>query len=154
MLSRRTFLSALGASLLAAPLVGLASQPASAQAIYTGIIEGVAVGGYDTVAYHRERAARPGRPDISAEWQGVTWRFVSEDNREAFLADPERYAPAYGGHCAYGVAGGALVHGDPEVFSLVGGRLYLNISRSVHARWQGDIAGYIAQAEENWPRLQ
>ena len=116
--------------------------------------DGVALSGYDAVAYQTENAARKGSPEFVATHEGATYQFASAANRDAFLADPGRYAPAYGGYCAYGVAQGHKVSVDPEAFRVVEGTLYLNYSKGIQRRWLKDIPGNIATAERNWPRLR
>ena len=105
---------------------------------------GFALSGYDPVAFHSlEQApvgesqphAVPGKSDITAEWNGATWAFASEANRDLFLADPDAYAPAYDGHCAYGVAKGGKVPGNPDLWRIVDGKLYLNITENVVGFW-------------------
>ncbi len=115
--------------------------------------EGVALKGYDPVAYFQQNAAVKGNPSISQSWSGVTWHFASEDNRAAFEAAPARYAPQYGGYCAYAAARGSLAPSDPEAFTVYNGKLYLNFSKSVRERWLEDRDAYIAQADANWPDL-
>lgn len=115
---------------------------------------GYAVSGYDVTAYFGENPApTPGRASITAEWNGALWAFASEANRDRFLADPAAYAPAYDGHCAFGVAKGGKVPGDPTLWRVVDGVLYLNLQRSVQAMWLEDVPGHIEAAEANWPAL-
>lgn len=121
--------------------------------IYTGLVKGVAVGGYDPVAYFTEGKPVKGSEDITLKHEGVTWRFSSEANRDAFKADPAKFAPQYGGHCAYAMAKGSLAKGDPEAWTIHNGKLYLNFSNSVRARWQKNIPGYVKQADVNWHRI-
>jgi hypothetical protein len=109
--------------------------------------------GHDAVAYFIQRRAVPGRPEFTVSWNGATWRFVSADNRDAFARDPERYAPKYGGYCAYAAAWGYLAPTDPSAWRIVGGRLYLNYSLDVRRRWEEDIPGHIARADRNWPAV-
>jgi len=120
---------------------------------------GFAVGGYDPVAYfeltqaplgRKQPAAVPGKAAITAEYNGATWAFASEANRAKFLADPSKYAPAYDGHCAYGIAQGGKVPGNPNLWRIVDGKLYLNITPTVVGFWEGDIPGNLAKAESNW----
>ncbi len=113
--------------------------------------EGVALGGTDPVAYFTEGKPVEGSSDYSFDYQGATWHFASAANRDAFAADPGKYAPQYGGYCAYGLAQGALVETVPEAWSIVDGKLYLNFSKGVQQRWEQDIPGYIAKADSNWP---
>ncbi|TDQ66766.1 YHS domain-containing protein [Maritalea mobilis] len=131
--------------------------PAMAQSstakIFTGLVPGTAVGGYDCVAYFTEGQAVPGSADITLEHAGAVWRFASEDNRAAFAANPEKYAPQYGGHCAFAAAKGYLAKGDPEAWHIENGKLYLNFNKQVQKMWFEDIPGYIKQADANWPKL-
>lgn len=135
--------------------LALAAAPValSAQAVNT-TTGGLAIGGYDPVAYQAEHQARKGMAEFTAMHDGATYRFASAANRDAFQADPARYVPAYGGYCAYGMARGYRAKVDPQAFTVVDGRLYLNYSLDVRDRWSKDIAGYIARADSNWVRLR
>lgn len=113
-----------------------------------------AIRGYDPVAYFTEKKAHKGKPEFSYAWQGAEWHFASQKNLDAFKADPEKYAPQYGGYCAYGVAQGYTPEIDPQAFKVVDGKLYLNLSRDVLKRWQKDIPGYVRDANKNWPELK
>ncbi|CAI4031030.1 Tat pathway signal sequence domain protein [Nitrospira tepida] len=115
---------------------------------------GVAIRGYDPVAYFEERRPVKGSSTWTAQFQGSTFYFASAANRDAFTADPERYAPQYGGFCAFGAAKGYKAKTDPDAFSLVNGKLYLNYSLNVRALWQEDIPGYIAKGDKNWPDVR
>lgn len=150
---RRAVLRATGMLVLAGAALAGGMRPARAR-IYTGFIDGTAVGGFDAVAYHSDGVALPGDPAITLEHEGATWRFASEANRTAFAADPDRYAPAYGGHCAWAMAQGYLAPGDPQVWRIEGGRLFLNASEGVHRRWLRDVPGFIARADAAWPTLR
>lgn len=138
----------------ASAAVAVASTRTRAEANRRWFAEnGVAIRGTDPVAYFRNGRPVAGRADITHAWQGVSWRFATEANRDAFAADPARYAPAYGGFCAWAVAEGYTAPIDPAAWTIVEGRLYLNYSRSIQRRWERDIAGNIARADANWPRL-
>lgn len=113
-----------------------------------------AIRGYDAVAYHTRSRAVPGLATITHTWNGATWRFASEEHRALFAADPERYAPRYGGYCAYGTSRGYKVSTDPQAFAIVDGRLYLNYNPSVQATWNQDRRGYIRKADEQWTMLE
>ena len=126
---------------------------ALAQKAEVNVQSGAAIRGYDPVAYHRELQPVKGSQQFSHEWKGATWRFASAQNRDLFKANPERYAPQYGGYCAYGVAGGYTVGIDPAAWSVVDGKLYLNYSPGVQASWKSDIPGYIRKANANWPAV-
>ena len=115
---------------------------------------GKAIRGYDPVAYFTEGRPLEGSGDYMAEWMGATWRFASAANRDAFEADPARYAPQYGGYCAWAVSQGYTASVDPAAWRIVGGKLYLNYSKSVQRRWEQDTAGNIAKGDRNWPGLK
>jgi YHS domain-containing protein len=129
---------------------GLAARP-RAEAI--NLQGGAAIQGFDPVAYFTRSAPTRGNPAITASWRGAEWRFASEANRAAFLAEPERYAPAFGGFCAYAVSEGYTASIDPRAWRIEGGRLYLNYSARIQRSWEQDIPGRIARADANWPRL-
>jgi len=115
---------------------------------------GLALQGYDPVAYFTEAKPTKGDPAITAEHLGATYRFASAANREAFLAEPDRYAPQYGGWCAYAMARGSKADIDPGAFKVVDGKLYLNYSAGVQKKWEQDIPGYIAKADDRWPEVR
>ena len=132
------------------PLVGHADELG---AINTLGSAGVAILGTDPVAYVTQSRALAGDPAITLQYRGVAWRFSSAENCSLFAAAPERYAPAFGGYCAYGVARGYLVMIDPDAWAIHAGRLYLNYDLRVRATWLQDVPGYIAKAERNFPKL-
>ena len=111
-----------------------------------------AIRGYDPVAYLTENRAVKGQKAITYNWNGAVWHFASKANLEAFKADPTKYAPQFGGYCAYGVAEGYTPETDPQAFKVVDNKLYLNLSKYVAQQWEKDIPGYIKAANENWPR--
>ena len=120
---------------------------------------GFALSGYDPVAYFeieqvpvgtRQPEAVPGKAGITAEYNGATWAFSSEANRDRFVANPEKYAPGFDGHCAYGIAQGGKVPGNPNLWRIVDGKLYLNITPTVVGFWESDIPGSLITAGENW----
>ncbi len=114
---------------------------------------GIAIRGYDTVAYWTEGAPREGTAEFATDWMGATWQFASADNMALFEGDPERYAPQYGGYCAFGVAQDALVKIEPENWSIVDDKLYLNYNDSVQSQWNADVPGFIAQADAKFEAL-
>jgi YHS domain-containing protein len=115
---------------------------------------GLAIDGYDPIAYFMERKPVKGSPEFRTEFQGATFQFASADHRDRFAADPEKFAPQYGGYCAYGTAKGYKAKIAPEAFTVVQGKLYLNYSEAVQTRWLSDIPGYIQKADANWPEVQ
>jgi len=121
--------------------------------VYTGFLSNLAVDGYDPVAYFVEGRPVEGSADFTFDYLGAEWRFVSAENRDAFRQDPERYAPQYGGYCAWAVAQGSTAKGDPLNWRIVSGRLYLNYNAEIQTRWERDISGNIRAANQNWPAL-
>jgi YHS domain-containing protein len=114
---------------------------------------GIAVDGTDVVAYFTQSEPVAGDANITHDYMDATWRFSSEENRATFAADPEKYAPQYGGYCAYAVSEGYTASTVPEAWSIVDDKLYLNFSRRIRRRWEGDIPGRIAAADANWPSV-
>ena len=114
---------------------------------------GVAIGGYDTVAYFTFGQAVEGVDEFQGEWQGVTWKFATREHLQRFEADPHRYAPQFGGYCAYGVATGELWRGDAEHWAIVDGRLYLNYDAEWMGKWEADRSKMIAEAEIRFDTL-
>ena len=112
------------------------------------------ISGYDPVAYFTDGKATKGNGYHVAEYKGVTYAFASEEHQEMFEANPEKYLPAYGGYCAYGVAVGKKFVVDPEVWKIVDGKLYLNLDRDIQSKWNKDIPGYIDQANTNWTEIK
>ena len=132
--------------------LGVLAIPALAKAYFdTGTFNNVAVSGYDPVAYFIQGKAVEGNKKYSTRYKEAEFRFSSQANLDAFVAEPEKYTPQYGGYCAYAVANGYTASTDPEAFSVVNGKLYLNFNKSVRDRWSQDIAGNIAKADANWP---
>ena len=152
---RRAFLTTIAAcaGLVAAPVLLHSPALAGKPEIFTGLKPGLAVAGYDPVAYFTENKPVKGDPSIVLKHGGAIWLFASAANRDAFKANPEKYAPQYGGYCAYAVSQGYTAKGEPEVWQIVDGKLYLNFSRGVQKRWQGDIPGNIQSANANWPSV-
>ena len=112
-----------------------------------------AINGYDTVAYFTEGKPVEGSADHAYEWNGAEWHFASAENLETFKADPEKYAPQYGGYCAYAVAYGSTAKTEPDAWKIVDGKLYLNYDKSIQSRWEEDVPGYIAKVNTNWPKV-
>src|SRR5262249_12853790 len=110
----------------------------------------LALGGYDAVAYIADGKALPGSASFEFRWMDATWRFVSADHRDQFSKDPQRYAPQFGGYCAYAVSQGHTANGDPKVWRVVDGRLYLNYSTNAQKLWEQDVPGNIPKGQQNW----
>ena len=114
---------------------GSAAQAGDEAPIYTGTFSNKAVGGYDTVSYFTEDAPVKGKKDIKTMWRGAHWYFATQENLELFQADPEKYAPQYGGYCAWAVAHDSLVKGNPKIWNITDGKLYLNYDKSIADKW-------------------
>jgi YHS domain-containing protein len=112
-----------------------------------------AINGYDSVAYFTKTAPVKGLDAHTYEWKGAKWKFSSEANLELFKNNPEKYAPQYGGYCAYGVATDSLVKVDPDQFTIHEGKLYLNYDVSIQKDWLKDIPGYIRKADARFQSL-
>jgi len=115
---------------------------------------GLALQGYDPVAYFTEGQATPGDYKISSVYNETTYRFASEEHKATFEANPEAYLPQYGGYCAFGAAMGFKFDGDPELWKIVDGELYLNLAKDIQERWEGDIPGYIVKADSQWTDIE
>jgi len=115
---------------------------------------GLALQGYDPVAYFTEGEATPGSYKISAVHDDATYWFSSEEHKATFEANPEAYLPQYGGYCAFGAAMGFKFDGDPELWKIVDGELYLNLAADIQERWEGDIPGFIEQADAKWTDIE
>ena len=116
-------------------------------------VNGVALGGYDPVAYFDVGQPTKGMKPLAYTYKGSVFLFANEANRGKFAAEPEKYAPQYGGFCALGTANGYKVKTDPDAFKVVDGRLYFNYNRKVLEIWQQDEAGFIKRANQNWPEV-
>ena len=114
----------------------------------------VAINGYDTVAYFTENRAVKGNPEYSYTWNEATWYFSKPENRDLFASNPERFAPQFRGHCAYGLAKGKLVEANPEEWTIVDGKLYMNYNRSFRDQWRQDKSAMVKKANENWAEVR
>ena len=122
-----------------------------ADPIETGTFNNKAIYGYDTVAYFTENKAVKGKKDVTHSWRGADWHFASEENKALFVANPEKYAPQYGGYCAYAMSDGRLVGIDEDAFTIHEGKLYLNYSMSVMKEWRSNMAQFIKEADALYP---
>jgi YHS domain-containing protein len=148
MIRRRSAL----ALLAAAPLsLHVGAAFASSSPVFAG--GGVAINGTDPVAYFDEGQPVAGAQGIAADWNGARWLFSSQANRDRFAADPEAFAPAYGGYCAWAASRGYVADTVPEAWTIHAGRLFLNASLRIRRRWERDIPGNVALADANWPAI-
>lgn len=143
--------SALTASIITA--LSLACTAGLASAHVNTDKAGVALEGYDPVAYFTQQKPVAGDPGITHAWGGATYRFASTANRDAFAKNPTRYAPQFGGYCAWAVSQGYTAPIDPAAWKVVDDKLYLNYSPSVQRQWEADQANLIRKGNANWPRL-
>ncbi|WP_170474782.1 YHS domain-containing (seleno)protein [Ruegeria arenilitoris] len=133
--------------------VAIASSALAAGVELNTSTTGLALQGYDPVAYFTEGQPTKGDWQITTLHNDATYRFANEDNKTAFEANPEAYLPAYGGYCAFGAAMGFKFDGDPNYWKIVDNKLYLNLSEGIQKRWEGDIPGFIEQASNNWETI-
>lgn len=115
---------------------------------------GLAIHGYDAVAYHAAGKPVRGAAEFATVHNEATYRFASKANLDTFKANPAKYEPAYGGYCAYGVSVGAKFDGDPNLWKVVDGKLYLNLDSGIQQAWLKDVPGAIKKAEANWPGIK
>ncbi len=114
---------------------------------------GIAIRGFDTVAYFTEGKAIKGTETFQTQWMGATWLFASQQHKDLFIAEPEKYAPQYGGYCAYGVAVDNLVKIEGELWDIVDGKLYLNFNKKFREQWRKDTQQYIDLADQKFNQL-
>ena len=145
------FRRAVIASALALLVGGLPTEGESAPPVSESL--GYAISGYDVVAYHAAGTAQQGRVEHSFKWRDATWLFASADNRAKFAANPELYAPQYGGHCALAMTDGKKSRGDPLAWTMHKGKLYLNGGKEVRDRWMMGTSANISKADSWWERL-
>ena len=146
----RRHILALAAAAPALALFGAAARAGTAPYYNDG---GVAIDGSDAVACFTQGQPVEGSAAFSHDWGGVTWRFANAANRDTFTAAPEKYAPQYGGYCAYAVSEGYTASTIPEAWHIVDGKLYLIFSKRIQRRWERDIPGHITSANGNWPAV-
>ena len=126
----------------------------AADPVYTSFFSNSALGGYDAVAYFTQGKPQPGKKQFTFKYQGVNWLFSSAQHLNMFKANPQKYAPQYGGYCAWAVAEkNDLVSGDPLRWNIVAGKLYLNYDQEIQTKWQKNIPGFITQGDIAWPKL-
>lgn len=127
---------------------------AHAQKSQVYIAGGKAIKGYDPVAFFTESKPVMGRDSLMTQWNGATWYFASRKNLEAFKAAPEKFAPQYGGYCAYGTAHGHKAPTEVDTWTVVDGKLYFNYNSNVKEMWVKDQPGFIKKADETWAMIK
>lgn len=148
----RPLLAALALS-AAAPILLASPAHADKPPIYTGTFSNTAVQGHDPVAYFTEGKPVKGSKDFTTDYKGAEFRFASQENLDTFLSDPEKYAPQFGGYCAWAVSEGYTAKGDADHWAIVDGKLYLNYDKKIQNRWEQDRAEHIVKANSNWPDI-
>lgn len=140
--------------LIALVLSVMSSPVLAVDAVYTGFFSNTAIRGYDAVAYFTEGRPVEGKDQYELEYQGATWKFNSAENLEKFRDMPEKYAPQYGGYCAWAMANGDIASAEPDLWTIHEGKLYLNYSRQINTRWKADMLEFIQQADREWPQIK
>jgi hypothetical protein len=113
-----------------------------------------AVNGYDVVAFFKEQMPVKGDKKYSYEWKDATWAFSNADNLMDFKTDPEKYAPQYGGYCAFGTAAGHKAPTEVDTWTIVGDKLYFNYNKDVRVKWIADQKQLIEKADKNWEEVR
>jgi hypothetical protein len=135
-------------------LLFFGSIAASAQKSAVFAADGAAIHGYDAVAYFTEGKAIKGDSLLSFNWNGAAWHFINQSNMDAFIVSPEKFAPQYGGYCAYGMSGGHKAPTDPQAWKIVDHKLYFNYNKSVQQLWLKKQQELIQTADRNWPSVK
>ncbi|MEG0869264.1 MULTISPECIES: YHS domain-containing (seleno)protein [Gammaproteobacteria] len=153
---KRIFLCAavIFSSAVVLPTIALASDEVN---VSRGLVESgkpLAVHGYDVVSYFTDGKPTHGSSKFDEVYQGATYRFSSEENLKAFKDNPAKYAPQFGGFCAYGTALGKKFDGDPEDWTIAEGKLYLNLNPDIQEKFRKDVPGFIGKADKNWTKIQ
>lgn len=128
------------------------SAPSNTSPVFT--VEGKALRGYDAVAFHLQQKPIEGSNQFSYEWNGATWLFSTQAHLDSFKLNPERYAPQYGGYCAFGTADGHKAPTEINTWTLLDGKLYLNYNTEVKQLWDKDRTGFIQKADSLWPQVK
>lgn len=147
--TRRAFLGLL----VAIPVTGTLIRPALAAEPWIFASDGIAINGYDPVAYFTQGKPVQGSAEHAVDWNGSTWHFSSAENRAKFEMNADGYAPQYGGYCAYAVSQGYTAKTVPEAWTVQDGKLYLNFSTGVRRRWLRNVDVHIKAADANWPSV-
>ena len=152
-ISRYALPTAFGVMFALVLSLGMPGAASAKPEINLSFFGNVAIEGTDPVAYFTEAKAVEGSSQFTHAWKGATWRFKDAANRDAFAANPDKYAPQFGGYCAWAVSQGYTAGIDPKAWTIHQGQLYLNYSKSVQEQWSEDIPGNIAKGRANWPKV-
>jgi YHS domain-containing protein len=141
-------------SILASFLVLLVLAESAAQKSEIFEKDGMAIKGYDVVAFHTEAKATKGLENFTYRWKDANWLFANQANLDMFKEDPEKYVPQYGGYCAYGTADGHKAPTETDTWTIRDKKLYFNYNKKVQEIWNKDQAGYIEKADKNWVEIK
>ncbi|MBX2865107.1 MAG: YHS domain-containing protein [Leptolyngbyaceae cyanobacterium MAG.088] len=131
------------------------TAPATTKLVHMNLDEeGIALRGYDPVSYFTEGAPAKGQKTFSLIWNEATWYFATAENRGLFKRDPEKYAPANGGYCTFGIVLRKKFDGDPQVWSVIKSRLYVFLNKEVQQKFLQDSTGNLQKVSKNWPIIQ
>ncbi len=151
------FVMLLAAMLLTPAMAAETAQPSSAAesqpSLWYNYDSGIAADGYDVVAYFSDNAATRGQEEFSTDYDAQTWHFSTAANRDAFVANPQKYIPQYGGYCAYAASLNALAFGDPKEWTVLDDKLYFNYNTPTRARWETSARRRVVDADKLWPKL-
>ena len=139
---------------LFAVMIAVIGLPGASARFWTDPNTGFAVGGYDTVAYFVESAARPGASEFEVSWNGQAWRFANEGNRAVFIDNPEVYAPQFDGYGLVSVSRGLPAVGNPEIWEIYDNKLYFFHSRALRELWRKDSKSILSEANRRWPEVE
>lgn len=132
----------------------VAAFAAQAQSSINKNADGVAIKGYDVVAYFTKSQPMKGKAEFNHSWQDAKWLFAAAEHRDLFIASPEKYVPQFGGHCAMALTNNVVLEVDPEAWTISDGKLYLNFSMNGRDMFREDLAGNIKKSEKNWAKAQ
>lgn len=153
--TRRSCIKSILSMAVGIPVVVTLPQTAFAgiAKVYTRKSDNKALNGYDSVAYFKQNKPVEGLEKFQTQYNGADWYFSSQENRDEFIASPESFAPQYGGYCAFSVAQGKVIKGDPELWAIEADKLYLNYNKGAHRLWLKRVEKMISKGDKNWPRL-
>ncbi len=153
--SRRAVLGYVAVGLIAVAVAGVSAFPTSRTfPAYNVDADNLAIHGYDPVAYFTEGRPMKGKQEFSHLWQDARWIFASSGNRDLFKTNPNRYSPQFGGYCALGISAGEYADIDPEAWTIVDGKLYLNKTKGYRKEWRKAPAAYLTTADYNWTKYR
>ncbi|WP_353217749.1 YHS domain-containing (seleno)protein [Sandarakinorhabdus sp.] len=149
----KTVFVAAGIAIAAVAIVVPGAAAAKPAQVYTGTFSNLALSGYDPVAYFTQGKPVKGLPQFTTSYNGADWQFASAADLAAFKANPAKYAPQYGGHCAWAVSQNYTASADPQVWKIVEGKLYVNYNAEVGEKWSKNIPALIKSANVNWSKM-